>query len=130
MLQLPRVGWRLLDCKNGASPDCIIVVVVGVGVVVGVVVGVFFQDGSSEEMSMSAKSCAGWHGEPSMTKNSSSSRAPKTGAQLLYSPEEREKCEKPRKVPPAAMKTAITSLFMRVWVTPNSHVLTRSGRVT
>ena len=28
MLQLPRVGWRLLACKNGASPDCIIVVVV------------------------------------------------------------------------------------------------------
>ena len=27
MLQLPRVGWRLLACKNGASPDCIIVVV-------------------------------------------------------------------------------------------------------
>ena len=28
MLQLPRVGWRLLACENGASPDCIIVVVV------------------------------------------------------------------------------------------------------
>ena len=28
MLQLPRVAWRLLACKNGASPDCIIVVVV------------------------------------------------------------------------------------------------------
>ena len=27
MIQLPRVGWRLLACKNGASPDCIIVVV-------------------------------------------------------------------------------------------------------
>ena len=26
MFQLPRVGWRLLE--NGASPDCIIVVVV------------------------------------------------------------------------------------------------------
>ena len=26
MIQLPRVGWRLLACKNGASPDCIIVV--------------------------------------------------------------------------------------------------------
>ena len=24
----PRVGWRLLACENGASPDCIIVVVV------------------------------------------------------------------------------------------------------
>ena len=28
MLQLPRVEWRLLACENGASPDCIIVVVV------------------------------------------------------------------------------------------------------
>ena len=28
MLQLPRVGWRLLACENGASPDWIIVVVV------------------------------------------------------------------------------------------------------
>ena len=28
MLQLPRVVWRLLACKNGAFPDCIIVVVV------------------------------------------------------------------------------------------------------
>ena len=28
MLQLPRVEWKLLACKNGASPDCIIVVVV------------------------------------------------------------------------------------------------------
>ena len=28
MIQLPRVGWRLLACQNGASPDCIIVVVV------------------------------------------------------------------------------------------------------
>ena len=28
MLQLPRVAWRLLACENGASPDCIIVVVV------------------------------------------------------------------------------------------------------
>ena len=27
MIQLRRVGWRLLACKNGASPDCIIVVV-------------------------------------------------------------------------------------------------------
>ena len=37
MLQLPRVGWRLLACINGASPDCIIVVViVGVVGVVGV----------------------------------------------------------------------------------------------
>ena len=26
MLQLPGVGWGLLACKNGASPDCIIVV--------------------------------------------------------------------------------------------------------
>ena len=25
--QLPRVGWRLLACENGASQDCIIVVV-------------------------------------------------------------------------------------------------------
>ena len=30
--------------------------------------------------------------EPSMTKNSSSTRAPKTGAQLRDNPEEREKC--------------------------------------
>ena len=28
MLQLPRVEWRPLACQNGASPDCIIVVVV------------------------------------------------------------------------------------------------------
>ena len=28
MIQLPRVGWRLLACQNGASPDCIMVVVV------------------------------------------------------------------------------------------------------
>ena len=27
MIQLPRVEWRLLACENGASPDCIIVVV-------------------------------------------------------------------------------------------------------
>ena len=33
---------------------------------------------------------ANWQ-EPSMTKNSSSSRAPKTGAQLQDDPEEREK---------------------------------------
>ena len=33
MLQLPRMGWRLLACQNGASPDCIIVVVVVVVVV-------------------------------------------------------------------------------------------------
>ena len=26
MLQLPRVGWRLLACSNGASPDCVVVV--------------------------------------------------------------------------------------------------------
>ena len=26
MLQLSRVGWRLLACENGASPDCIVVV--------------------------------------------------------------------------------------------------------
>ena len=32
--------------------------------------------------------------EPSMTKNSSSSRAPKTGAQLQDNPEERKKCGK------------------------------------
>ena len=24
--ELPRVGWRLLACFNGASPDCIVVV--------------------------------------------------------------------------------------------------------
>ena len=30
MIQLPRVGWRLLACENGASPDCIVVVVVSV----------------------------------------------------------------------------------------------------
>ena len=28
MIQLPRVGWRPLACENGASPDCIIVVLV------------------------------------------------------------------------------------------------------
>ena len=28
MIQLPRIGWQLLACENGASPDCIIVVVV------------------------------------------------------------------------------------------------------
>ena len=67
----------------------------------------FFQDGSSEEMSMSAKSCANWHGEPSMTKNSSSSRAPKTGAQLRDNLEEREKCEKSPKHPFIAAITAI-----------------------
>ena len=27
MIQLPRVGWRLVACENGASPDCTIVVV-------------------------------------------------------------------------------------------------------
>ena len=27
LVQLPRVEWRLLTCENGASPDCIIVVV-------------------------------------------------------------------------------------------------------
>ena len=37
MLQLPRVGWKLLAWKNGASPDCIIVVV-NVAVAVFVVV--------------------------------------------------------------------------------------------
>ena len=37
--------------------------------------------------------------EPSTTKNSSSSRAPKTGAQLRDNPEEREKCGKPPKTP-------------------------------
>ena len=31
MIQLPRVEWRLLACSNGASPDCIIVVVFVVG---------------------------------------------------------------------------------------------------
>ena len=34
MIQLPRVEWRLLACYHGGSPDCIIIVVVGVGVVV------------------------------------------------------------------------------------------------
>ena len=28
MIQLSRVGWRLLACENGASPDCLVVVVV------------------------------------------------------------------------------------------------------
>ena len=41
MLQLPRVGWRLLACYNGASPDCIIVVFVVVVFVVVVFVVVF-----------------------------------------------------------------------------------------
>ena len=39
MLQLPRVKWRILACKNGASPDCIIAAVVVV--VVGGVAVVF-----------------------------------------------------------------------------------------
>ena len=43
---------------------------------------------------MSTKSCADWHGEPSMAKKSSPSRAPKTGDQLRDNPEEREKCVK------------------------------------
>ena len=25
MVQLPRVGWELLACQNGASPDCVVV---------------------------------------------------------------------------------------------------------
>ena len=37
MIQLSRVGWRLLACENAASPDCVVVVVV-VEVVVVVVV--------------------------------------------------------------------------------------------
>ena len=36
MIQLSRVGWRLLACENGASPDCIIVVAVVVAAVVAV----------------------------------------------------------------------------------------------
>ena len=40
MLQLPRVGWRLLACENGASPDCIIVVV---AVPLGVVLVVYAE---------------------------------------------------------------------------------------
>ena len=38
MIQLPRVGWRLLACENGASTDCII------GVVVVVFVRTFTRD--------------------------------------------------------------------------------------
>ena len=45
---------------------------------------------------------------PSTTKNSSSSRAPKTGAQLRDNPEEREKCGKTAKNPFIA---AITPLL-------------------
>ena len=40
-----------------------------------------------------------WQGEPSTTKNSSSSRAQKTGAQLRDNPEEREKWRKMRQKP-------------------------------
>ena len=38
MIQLPRVGWRLLDCSNGASSDWIFVVVKAWGCVVCCVV--------------------------------------------------------------------------------------------
>ena len=48
---------------------------------------------------MSTKSCANCAREPSMTKNSSSSRARKTGAQLRDNPEEHEKCGKNAKIP-------------------------------
>ena len=47
--------------------------------------------GALEHARMSTSSKSNWHGEPSTTKNSSSSRAPKTGAQLRDNPEEREK---------------------------------------
>ena len=46
---------------------------------------------------------------PSMAKNSSPSRAPKTGAQLRDNPEEREKCEKS----PTPFIAAITAIAER-----------------
>ena len=51
--------------------------------------------------------------EPSMTKNSSSSRAPKTGAQLPDNPEERENCGKTAKSPspPPLLKVEYPSLL-------------------
>ena len=45
--------------------------------------------------------------EPSTTKNSSSSRAPKTNAQLRDNPEEREKCGKTAKKPFTAAITLL-----------------------
>ena len=44
MLQLPRVGWRLLACQNGASPDCIVVAVFAVFAVVAVVLDAGLDD--------------------------------------------------------------------------------------
>ena len=56
---------------------CVVVVVV-----VFVVVVVVVSETAESRKCLSTKSCANWHGEPSMAKNSSPSRAPKTGAQL------------------------------------------------
>ena len=53
-----------------------------------------FQRGHGGTVSMSTKSGLLVQEEPSTTKNSSSSRAPKTGAQLRDNPEEREKWPK------------------------------------
>ena len=50
--------------------------------VIRLVVIVVSETTEARKMSMSTKSCANWQGEPSMAKNSSPSRAPKTGAQL------------------------------------------------
>ena len=57
---------------------------------------------------MSKKSCANWHGEPSTTKNSSSSRAPKNWRSTQGdNPEERENDLKWPKNPFIAAITAI-----------------------
>ena len=56
--------------------------------------------------------------EPSMTRNSSSSRAPptaKTGAQLRDNPEERENCGKNAKKPFTAAITTTAKLRTQLW---------------
>ena len=68
MLQLLRVGWRLLACQNGPSPDCIIVVV--------------GSEATMREQCLCHQRPMNCAREPSMAKNSSPSGAPKTGAQL------------------------------------------------
>ena len=72
---------RLL--QNGVSPDCITVVVVVVIVV---------SEATMREQCLCQQRPINCAREPSMAKNSSPSRAPKTGAQLRDNPEEREKC--------------------------------------
>ena len=79
MLQLPRVGWRLLACENGASPDCTIVVV-GTHVH-GVSIfwstsdyGFIGMQPVAEHLGVKTPGVPATP-EPSMTKNSSSTRA-------------------------------------------------------